>query len=73
MDESLKEISEVERAYRRGALQAIEWLTADLRTVPEERLRSRIAAWLVALRTVRTSANVRWLGNLLDEVEKDLR
>lgn len=60
-----------ERAYRRGALQAIQFLLADLkgRAVPLGLL-MRVGSWEQALVAGRGSEDPAYLGKYLDEVRR---
>lgn len=64
------ELSKEERAYRRGALQAIQWLIASLGG--QEPSLEFLARWEQALVAGRTSLKARYLGTYLDEITSDL-
>lgn len=62
-----RELTESEKAYRRGALQAIQFLLADCRI--NHQLVVKYEQSLVA---ARDSKDVRYLGAYMDEIRKDV-
>lgn len=57
-----------ERAYRRGALQAIQFLIRDLYQTSPHLLWQKIALWEQELIAGRESSDPKYLGTYLDEV-----
>lgn len=66
------ELTKEERAYRRGALQAIQFLIADLRQLGllEPRVAHAIACWQQELIAGRDSNELAYLGKYLDEIRR---
>ena len=61
-------MTQQERAYRRGALQAVQFLMEDLSGVDDSKLRERIAEWEQSLVAARDSEDVAYLGHFMDVV-----
>lgn len=66
----MRQLTESERAYRRGALQALEFILSDLDTSSKEATTKHLSHWLQCLRGGRTSTDVAFLGTYLDTVRE---
>lgn len=66
------ELDEKERAYRRGALQAIQFLQTYLHGKDSSEYLGTIADWREKLLNARDSTNVKYLGTYLDEIRKEV-
>lgn len=65
-------LTKEERAYRRGALQAVEFLLGDVAGLPPGQIPARLAEWKQALVRARESGDLRYLGHYMDEVRADV-
>ncbi len=72
-------LTQAERAYRRGALQATQYLTQDLAGLCglsvadlQAKLRARLADWVQALTAARGDEDPRYLGTYLDVIRFQL-
>lgn len=68
----MNELTKEERAYRRGALQSIEYLLEDISLLPACPITLRIGLWALALKRGRNDIDTRYLGEYLDEIRKDV-
>lgn len=77
------QLTETERAYRRGALQAVQYLMRSLHSNPIYRadgtpswldyeVLRRMTAWELALIAARDDPDPKWLGKYLDEIRDSL-
>lgn len=75
---TVEELEEKERAYRRGALQAIQCIAKDLIDKSKDNqtfcveLISRIGDWEQALILGRDNLNIKYLGNYMDAIKGDV-
>ena len=68
-----RELTAEEHAYRRGALQALEYILADVTGIQSVLIIPRLAQWQQALLKGRDDQDVIYLGKYLDEVTNRLQ
>lgn len=67
----MQHLTEAERAYRRAALQSIQFLIAAL-VETEVAVPDWLVEWEQALVKARTSLEVRYLGTYMDTVSREV-
>ncbi len=62
-----------ERAYRRGALQAIEFALREITSLPPDQILEWLGRYQQALVEGRSSLDMKYMGTYLDEVLKSVK